>query len=220
MNSRREKSVSRIDLMKNVKLRRKERNGTKTVARNAETLRNAGVKMPRRGKKSVCERLEKLNCSIIVSIRTSLTVSLINTRALTFHVTLKRLQLNSNYQTLLISNKILISSLNHVLRLSKTMNKNKRRMLSIPNTKNTMTKKLKREKLNEKKRKDNTRLNLNQRLFARLRPLDMVTMNVVLLRSPLRVEAALHHPAQAKSRVLPLVALLRISQTLKKDSTL
>ena len=163
MNSRREKSVSRIDLMKNVKLRRKERNGTKTVARNAETLRNAGVKMPRRGKKSVCERLEKLNCSIIVSIRTSLTVSLINTRALTFHVTLKRLQLNSNYQTLLISNKILISSLNHVLRLNKTMNKNKRRMLSIPNTKNTMTKKLKREKLNEKKRKDNTRLNLNQR---------------------------------------------------------
>ena len=160
MNNKKEKSVSRIGSMKNEKLRRKERNGTKNVARNAETLRNAGVRMPRSWKRSVCEQLEKLNCSIIVNIRTSLTVSLTNTRASTFHVILKQQLLNSNYQTRLISNKTLISSLIHVTRLKKTMNESKRRMLSLLNTKNTMTKKPKRKKLKKKKRKQLTRLNL------------------------------------------------------------
>ena len=47
----------------------------------------------------------------------------------------------------------------------------------------------------------------------------MLMMNVIRLRSPLRAEAALHHPAQANSQVLLLVALLRISLTLKNDST-
>ena len=49
--------------------------------------------------------------------------------------------------------------------------------------------------------------------------MNMLMMNVVQLKSPLRAEAALHHPAQANSQVLPLVALLRFSQTLKNDST-
>ena len=53
MISRKEKSVSRIGSMRNARLRRKERNGTKNVARNAETLRNAGVRTPRSGKRSV-----------------------------------------------------------------------------------------------------------------------------------------------------------------------
>ena len=125
-------------------------------------LRNVGVKMLKRGKKSVLEQLGKLNCSIIANIRTSPTVFLINTRASTFLVILKLLLLNSNYQTRLNSSKILTLSLNHVLRLKKTMkkNKNKRRMLSILNIKNIMTKKRKRKKLIKKKRKDNTRLSL------------------------------------------------------------
>ena len=160
MSNKKEKSVSRIDLMKNEKLRRKERNGTKNVARNAEMLRNVGVKMPKSGKKSVLERLRKLNCSIIVNIRTIPTVFLINTQASTLIVILKQQQLNNNYQTRLNSNKTLTLSLNHVLRLKKTMNKNKRRMLSILNIKNTMKKKPKRKKLIEKKRKDLTRVNL------------------------------------------------------------
>ena len=162
MNRKSEKSVSRIDLMRNEKLRRKEWNGTKNVVRNAEMLRNVGVKMLKRGKKSVLEQLGKLNCSIIANIRTSPTVFLISTRASTFLVILKLLLLNSNYQTRLNSSKILTLSLNHVLRLKKTMkkNKNKRRMLSILNIKNIMTKKRKRKKLIKKKRKDNTRLSL------------------------------------------------------------
>ena len=162
MSRKSEKSVSRIDLMRNEKLRRKEWNGTKNVVRNAEMLRNVGVKMLKRGKKSVLEQLGKLNCSIIANIRTSPTVFLISTRASTFLVILKLLLLNSNYQTRLNSSKILTLSLNHVLRLKKTMkkNKNKRRMLSILNIKNIMTKKRKRKKLIKKKRKDNTRLSL------------------------------------------------------------
>ena len=158
MKNKSEKSESRIGSMKNVKLRRKERNRTKIVARNAETLRNAGVRMPRSGKRSVCEQLEKLNCSIIVN--TSPTASLINTLASTFHVILKQQLLNSNYQTRLISNRTLTLSLIHAIRLKKTMNESKRRMLSLLNTKSTMTKKLKRKKLKKKKRKQLTRLNL------------------------------------------------------------
>ena len=162
MSRKSEKSVSRIDSMRNEKLRRKEWNGTKNVVRNAEMLRNVGVKMLKRGKKSVLEQSGKRNCSIIANIRTSPTVFLINTRASTFLVILKLLLLNSNYQTRLNSSKILTLSLNHVLRLKKTMkkNKNKRRMLSILNIKNIMTKKRKRKKLIKKKRKDNTRLSL------------------------------------------------------------
>ena len=123
-------------------------------------LRNVGVKMLKRGKKSVLEQLGKRNCSIIANIRTSPTVSLINTRASTFLVILKLLLLNSNYQTRLNSSKILTLSLNHVLKLKKTMKKNKRRMLSLLNIKNIMTKKRKRKKLIENKRKNITRLNL------------------------------------------------------------
>ena len=110
-------------------------------------LRNVGVKMLKRGKKSVLEHLGKRNCSIIANIRTSPTVFLINTRASTFLVILKLLLLNSNYQTRLNSSKILTLSLNHVLRLKKTMNESKRRMLSLLNTKSTMTKKPKRKLL-------------------------------------------------------------------------
>ena len=123
-------------------------------------LRNVDVKMLKRGKKSVPEQLGKRNCSIITNIKTSPTVFLINPRASTFLVILKLLLLNSNYQTRLNSSKILTLSLNHVLRLKKTMKKNKRRMLSLLNIKNIMTKKRKRKKLIENKRKNITRLNL------------------------------------------------------------
>ena len=123
-------------------------------------LRNVGVKMLKRGKKSVLEQLGKRSYSIIANIRTSPTVFLINPRASTFLVILKLLLLNSNYQTRLNSSKILTLSLNHVLRLKKTMKKNKRRMLSLLNIKNIMTKKRKRKKLIENKRKNITRLNL------------------------------------------------------------
>ena len=125
-SNRKEKSVSRIGTMRNEKLRRIERNGTKNVARNAGTLRNADERTHRSGKRSVCEQLRKLKCSIIMNIRTKLIASLISTQASTFHVILKRQLLNSNYQTLLNLNKTLTLSLNHVLRLNKIMNKNKR----------------------------------------------------------------------------------------------